>query len=591
MIAELTNHIWQSTVFAILVGLITLAFHRNRAQVRYWLWLSASLKFLLPFSLLMTFGHRLEWAPGTHSIAPAPAVRLAVVQLTQPFPETLPQAPSTRAAHDWTAIAMFGLWACGFAALTVLRLRGWRRIRAAVRSSRPIDVLGTMQVRSSPGLLEPGVVGLFHPILLLPSGIAERLQPPQWKAVLAHELCHARRRDNLTSAVHMIVETVFWFHPLVWWIGARLLEERERACDEAVLSLGSEPLDYAEGILTVCKSYVESPLSLVSGVTGANLNKRIHAILTGRIAADLNFAKKLALAAAAIATVASPIAVGIMSSPGISAQARPAAPRFETASIKSCDFFRRPNPELQISRDMGRREFQGTFESQCTTTERLIQQAYGLFSSGHMNPGSSVAVAGGPPWTRSDLYEIHAKANRPEGQGMMNGPLLQALLEDRFKLKVHRDTRKVPVYALTVAEGGLKLEPFQGSCTPRDFDKPPSEADCGTGRLWGDELDMKAATLADLCAGLSVFLDRHVVDKTGITGRFNITLKLPPEDHELLTGPRSLPATSDPTAPALPPVPFNDVKMSMKTLGLNLEPTDGTSEFILIDHIEKPSGD
>jgi bla regulator protein blaR1 len=553
------------------------------------LWLSASLKFLLPFSLLMTFGHRLEWASGTHSIAPAPAVRLAVVQWTQPFPETLPQAPSTRAVHDWTAIAIFGLWPCGFAALTVLRLRGWRRIRAAVRSSRLIDVLGTMQVRSSPGLLEPGVVGLFHPILLLPTGIAERLQPPQLKAVLAHELCHARRRDNLTSAVHMIVETVFWFHPLVWWIGARLVEERERACDEAVLSLGSEPLDYAEAILTVCKSYVESPLSLVSGVTGANLKKRIHAILTGRIAADLNFAKKLALAAAATVTVASPIAVGIMSSPGISAQAQPAAPRFETASIKSCSAFRRPNPELQISRDMGRREFQGTFESQCTTTERLIQQAYGL-STGRA-PGSFVAVVGGPPWTRSDLYEIHAKANGTESQAMMNGPLLQALLEDRFKLKVHHDIRKVPVYALTVAEGGLKLEPFQGSCTPRDFDKPPSKADCATGRSWSDELDMKAATLADLCVPLSVFLDRHVVDETGITGRFNIALKLPPEDHELLTLPRSLPGSSDPTVPAPPPVPFNDVKMSMKTLGLNLEPTDGTSEFIRIDQIEKPSRD
>jgi uncharacterized protein (TIGR03435 family) len=375
----------------------------------------------------------------------------------------------------------------------------------------------------------------------------------------------------------------------VWWIGARLIEERERACDEAVLSLGSEPLDYAEGILTVCRSFVESPLSLVSGVTGANLKKRIHAILTGRIAADLNFAKKLALAAAAIATVASPIAVGIMSSTGISAQARPAAPRFETASIKSCDFFHRPNPELQVSRDMGRREFQGTFESQCTTTERLIQQAYGL-SNGRA-PGSFVAVAGGPPWTRSDLYEIHAKANGTESQAMMNGPLLQALLEDRFKLKVHQEIRKVPVYALTVAEGGLKLEPFQGSCTPRDFDKPPSKADCGTGRSWGDEFDMKAATLADLCVPLSVFLDRHVVDETRITGRFNITLKLPPEDHELLTGPRSLPASSDPTVPAPPSLPFNDVKMSMKTLGLNLEPTDGTSEFILIDHIEKPSRD
>jgi uncharacterized protein (TIGR03435 family) len=102
---------------------------------------------------------------------------------------------------------------------------------------------------------------------------------------------------------------------------------------------------------------------------------------------------------------------------------------------------------------------------------------------------------------------------------------------------------------------------------------------------------MKAATLADLCVVLSVFLDRPVVDETGITGRFNITLKLPPEDHELLTGPRSLPGSSDPTVPPPPPVPFNDVKMSMKTLGLNLEPTVGTSEFILIDHIEKPSRD
>jgi uncharacterized protein (TIGR03435 family) len=68
-------------------------------------------------------------------------------------------------------------------------------------------------------------------------------------------------------------------------------------------------------------------------------------------------------------------------------------------------------------------------------------------------------------------------------------------------------------------------------------------------------------------------------------------LKLPPEIYELLTRNRSLPAFSDPTVPAPPSLPFNDVKMAMKTLGLNLEPTDGTSEFIVIDHIEKPSRD
>jgi uncharacterized protein (TIGR03435 family) len=437
-----------------------------------------------------------------------------------------------------------------------------------------------MRVRSSPGLLEPGVVGLFHPILLLPAGIEKRLQQPQLKAVLAHELTHARRRDNLTSAIHMIVETVFWFYPLVWWIGARLVEERERACDEAVLSLGSEPLDYAEGILTVCRSYVESPLSSVSGVTGANLKKRIQAILTGRIAVDLNFAKKLALAAAALAAVAIPIAIGIMGAPGISAQARPAAPRFETASIKSCDAFRRVKPEDSSP---------GRFESQCTTTERLIEQAYGLFANGHMDPGSFLSVAGGPAWTRSDLYQIDAKANGPENQSVMNGPMLQILLENMFKLNVRRETRKVPVYALTIAEGGVHLEPFQGSCTPRDFDKPPSETDCGTARGWGDGFEMRAVTPADLCAALSIFLDRPVVDETGIAGRFNITLHLPPEDRELLNGPRSLPAVSDPTAAAPLSIPFDDVKAAMKTLGLNLQPTEGPREFIVIDHIDRPS--
>ena len=71
---------------------------------------------------------------------------------------------------------------------------------------------------------------------------------------MAHEVCHVRRRDNLTAALHMLVEAAFWFHPLVWWLGARLVAERERACDEAVLRLGRRPEAYAEGILKVCGS-------------------------------------------------------------------------------------------------------------------------------------------------------------------------------------------------------------------------------------------------------------------------------------------------------------------------------------------------
>jgi len=311
----MTNHVWQSTVFAVVAGLMTAGFRKNRAHVRYWLWLSASLKFLLPFSLLIGLGNRLEWAPATPPMTVTPAVRLSIVQMSQPFTGTLAQAPTTRDTRDWAAIGILAVWVCGFATITRIRFRGWRRIQAAVRSSTAMNISGSMPVRCSPDLLEPGVIGLFRPILLLPAGIVERLKPSQLEAVLAHELCHVRRRDNLTSAVHMIVEAVFWFHPLVWWIGARLVEERERACDEAVVSLGNEPHDYAEGILNVCKSYLESPLACVAGVTGSDLKKRIQAILTGRIARDLTFAKKLTLAAAGITALSTPIAVGMMSAP------------------------------------------------------------------------------------------------------------------------------------------------------------------------------------------------------------------------------------------------------------------------------------
>src|SRR5579862_9731364 len=105
---------------------------------------------------------------------------------------------------------------------------------------------------SCPSLLEPAVFGIFSPVLLLPDGIADRLTRDQLKSVLIHELCHIRRRDNLATAIYMVVESLFWFYPLVRWIGKRLMEERERACDEEVLRVSGNPDIYVEGILKVC---------------------------------------------------------------------------------------------------------------------------------------------------------------------------------------------------------------------------------------------------------------------------------------------------------------------------------------------------
>src|SRR5689334_581330 len=137
MIGELTNHLWQSTLFAVAVGLLTVAFRKNRAQVRHWLWFSASLKFLVPFALLMTVGSHLEWAPAAQKIATqiaAPAVSFTMMQISQPFPDTLPLGSSTRDTRNWALLAILGVWACGFASVALIRFRGWLRIRAAVRA-------------------------------------------------------------------------------------------------------------------------------------------------------------------------------------------------------------------------------------------------------------------------------------------------------------------------------------------------------------------------------------------------------------------------------------------------------------------------
>jgi len=81
----MTNHLWQSTIFAVSAGLLTVVFRKNRAQVRYWLWLSASIKFLIPFSLLMSLGSHLEWAPAARTTA-IPVVSSTMIQFNQPFP-------------------------------------------------------------------------------------------------------------------------------------------------------------------------------------------------------------------------------------------------------------------------------------------------------------------------------------------------------------------------------------------------------------------------------------------------------------------------------------------------------------------------
>jgi len=127
---------------------------------------------------------------------------------------------------------------------------------------------------------------------------------------------------RLTGAIHMVVESLFWFYPLVWWMRTRLMQERERACDEEVLQSARNPDVYAEGILQVCRFYLNAPKICIAGISGADLKKRIAGIVAHRASERLDWRRRLLLAAAGLAALAGPILIGAARAPAAQSQAQ-----------------------------------------------------------------------------------------------------------------------------------------------------------------------------------------------------------------------------------------------------------------------------
>ncbi len=288
------NHLWQSTLFAGATALLTLGFRDNKASLRHGLWFAASVKFLVPFALLVSLGTHL-WSHRTPVVGAQQTVYLV---LSQPFAPVAGVLARGSGLLPVQASAIFTVWLVGVSAslgLWFLRLQAVRiTVRQAVlgsqgrelaalrRMERLCGIRKSVELRLSPPgaqagtqALAPGIFGIRKPVLLWPATLTAHLDDRQLDAIVAHELAHIRRRDNLLAAMHMVVQALFWFHPLVPWIGRRLLAERERACDEAALLLGGSHYSYAEAILSVCKFYAEPSTAHFSGVSGG-----ISAILT-----------------------------------------------------------------------------------------------------------------------------------------------------------------------------------------------------------------------------------------------------------------------------------------------------------------------
>ena len=464
------NHLWQSTAFAAVAALLAVALRANHAHARYWLWLAASVKFLVPFSALAVIGSSFgRWFTPTASVSRVP---LVIEQFVQPFtPAPFAPLPVTASAPAPNIIPslLLVLWFCGFVAVLLYARLRWRRVAAAIHSSTPLnegrerDALGKvgqairlpsspLRLVSSPAKLEPGVFGIFRPVLWLPAGIGAHLDAPELEAILAHELCHIRRRDNLLAAIHMLVEALFWFHPLVWWLGARLEEERERACDEEVVRMGGEPQIYAESILKVVEFYLASPVPCAAGVTGGELKKRIEGIMTNRFTRNLSFGKKVLLAAVAIVAMAAPIVIGLMSPPRGWAQSRSGrtAPVFEVVSVKPAGPFV-PSGRIATgivggpgTEDPGR--ITGTHANLADLLTRAYDVRYDQIS--------------GPLWLSDGSYAYAIDATIPPNTTKEQFRLmLQNLAAERFHLKLHHQAQARSGYELTVAPGGPKLKP------------------------------------------------------------------------------------------------------------------------------------
>jgi uncharacterized protein (TIGR03435 family) len=297
------------------------------------------------------------------------------------------------------------------------------------------------------------------------------------------------------------------------------------------------------------------------------------------------------------------IALGLLTLLGplcVRAQSPDTRPAFEVATVK-------PTEAVDFDHCAGGDgpAGPGRIVLKCATVANLIQQAYFLFANGlSLNP-STIPISGGPGWLDSDHYDITAKADGNPPVEVMLGPMLQTLLEDRFELKLHRETRQVPAYALTVVKSGLKLKPLEKpDCTLVELAKllaPPAPGQqppnfCGAARLGRNggilTLNIHAMSLKEFSRYISrgplgPQLDRPVIDRTGIDGVFDFHLEFAPDQNTpgfllQLRRPPGAASANDTAGPSI----FTAIQ---EQLGLKLEPTQGPGDFLIIDRIAKPS--
>ncbi len=280
-------------------------------------------------------------------------------------------------------------------------------------------------------------------------------------------------------------------------------------------------------------------------------------------------------------TIISALVAVVLASFGLFAQPAPPPPSFEVASVKPASskvlhtgIFNYPGGRISVS---------------YLTLEMLMSEAF------HVH---SFQISGGPGWIRNDRYDIEAKPSASSKSSMWRPPnrltplneeqrqMLQALLADRFQLKVHREIKQGPVYLLVKGNNALKLE------APKDANRFPWAGSADGGPIIGDGIAGINISMPELATRLSGFLGRPVLDRTGLKGSFDFKFEDAAGDgaSPAMGG---LPAGGPNTGELLPDDPASRLIYStfaaIKGIGLRLDQGKAPVETIAIDHVEKPS--
>jgi len=583
--------------------------------------------------------------------AAQPVTQPAIEQSASTAPVvTAPTSIATEESGFFSNLSGFQIALLVWAAIA-LALAGWLTygalvVRRIVRNAHPLDtndwltplyeVADRLELEEPPRLLGsneakmPFACGFIKPTIVFPAD-CDTWSPDRRRAVLLHELAHVKRHDLVGHTLGRLACAIYWFHPLVWMARRRMVLEAERACDDAVLSR-FESASYAEQLVKLAQRLsTRQPVPAMAN--RRDLRARIDAVLDAAQARGparaasttliLVAAVSLAVGLAPLRTVARaytvneitrdvvleashPVAVPdpterrtVVDAPVVRpvagsardrivrAQGQAGAvdrPRFAEATITPCAGANggrsggpgSPEPPSAGGLGMG-----------CRSVADMIRRSHGY------GEHSGVPVEGGPSWIESERYQITARAEGNPGMSVMMGPMLQTLLEDRFKLRLRRDTRNVSGYALVVADGGHKLA--EAVCEPPRQPPvaflPPPDRPCAwslviTVRGSNGSVGGKWVSPVEFAGALRDLLGRPVVDKTEIPWRFDARLEFAPEGTMVQTAIGDIRFVKNPNlGPATAPVIFRAIEGE---LGLRLDPATVPTDVFVVEHVEQP---